>query len=98
MSGWILCSEDMPKEFVLPLMKKAGYNLSFSEKVLITIVDEKVLSGEKEPYEGDRVVICESFHNGELPTGCLVRNFGRPYAWRSLPEPYYGKGVADQNE
>lgn len=80
-TAWIPCNERMPDEYEWMGTKRFGTTLS--KRVLVTVVDKAVVKGDKEQYDGDRVVVCESFQNGR------ARVFsGDPVAWMPLPGPY----------
>lgn len=84
---WILCSERMPEEHEWIGTKR--FATTKSGKVLITLVDNLVIDGNKKPYYGDRVVVCDHFENGEMRT----KFHGTPIAWMPLPEPYKNDAI-----
>lgn len=60
---WIMCTDKMPPEHETKISKRMGWG-TFSDRVLITMVDKDVLEGRKEPYKGDRYVVAGNFNNG----------------------------------
>lgn len=82
-TAWIPCDDRMPEEHEWMGTKRFG--TTKSKKVLITVVDKAVVGGDREKYDGDRVIICDSFFNEKI-TGHLFS--GIPVAWMPLPEPY----------
>ena len=79
-----------PEEKVNEFFKAVGIEKNmFSEKVLVTLCDKKVVSGEIEPYEGDRFVREGRFSSGKFDRPLLSKNV-EPIAWMDMPGVYKG--------
>ncbi len=73
------------------ISKAMGWG-TFSDRVLITMVDKDVLEGRKEPYDGDRYVVAGNFNNGVYEQKYGMGSRCKPLAWMPFPEPAPGRG------